>query len=255
MVPQTTTHFFSFDAISLISIEAKHQDTPEKFFEVVDEIADQKRYLKRLPTDIEWSGSLVLGNEYANAVQVFEDIGPRNLVFASDPRLWIYLSFVTHRSFMEERWPLEDYYPSRAKDRWLMSNTKARDLVRHGIARLWWITYLTLDDELQFPLSQRTGNPYAYCEWMLANDDRRKYLFEGIIGRTPRVKWALMQALTESPETLHSADIARKLAKRINLEAGFRNLQALGDAELLDLVRRELDSLLDSQKSTEMFLF
>ena len=247
MLVDATTHMFTEEALLLLRAELNRKDNPADFLAFTEEIKDDEQYLVRLKYPIEWSQPLEVDHEPRNAVSVFEDLGPRDRVVASDPRLWSYLAFVTHRSYMEQRRSLEGFYPRRVPTYWLMVEPKARNLVQHGIARLWWITNLTLDREFKYPLTNHFGNPYAYTSWVLANDDRRKYIFEGLIGRTPKLRWALMSALTENPDSLPSADAARRLAQRINIEAGFRNLQAMKEEELLDLARRELERILKAE--------
>lgn len=235
-IPVTTTRIFNNDALDVLVYESSRIETPDQFFHLVDDLAGDGRYLLRLENSIEWSEHLVLGHEADNAVQIYGDVGPRERVFASDPRLWSYLATVTHREYMSERWPLDgSNLQSRVFERWLMPRQNARSLVRHGIARLWWIPHLTLDDDLSYPLSRESADPFAYSRWILESENRRQYLFEGLIGRTPKLRWAAMVALAAAPDNIAGKYGARELAKLLNLEAGYRNLQFLSEEELLSL--------------------
>ena len=236
-----TTDFFSYEALRTLSVNLTKFDSPTDYFDLVDELASDKRFTKKLPTPIEWSAPLIAGgSEYEanNAVEVFTSVGAVNRVFASDPRLWTYLALVTHREYMTQRWGWDndDGFAGAISRRWLIPQAKARSMVRHGIARLWWIPNLTLDDNLDFPLSQSTSDPFAYSSWILDSEERIKSLFEGLIGRTPSVRWAAIKSLSSAPSYIPKRDGARELAKKINLEAGFRNLQTLSEDSLQNLV-------------------
>lgn len=157
MTPEPTKEIFKDDAVRLLQIQSQKCSDLVEYFNLVDELANDGRYLTDLPTPIEWTETLTVGDEAANARMIFSDIGPRDRVFASDPRLWTYLALVTHRDFMSKRWSLPDEdFTSNLQRRWLVPQMNARNLVRHGIARLWWIPFLTYDDNLEHPLSSQS---------------------------------------------------------------------------------------------------
>ena len=169
---------------------------------------------------------------------MYNAIGNINRVLASDPRLWTYLALMTHRDYMITRWgwKQEENFAEAVARRWIMPQSRARNMVRHGIARLWWVPKLTYDDTLRFPMSQSQDDPFAYSSWILGSEERLKSLFEGLIGRTPAIRWAAMNSLSKAPANMPARFGARELAKKINLEAGFRNIQALPEDALQSLV-------------------
>src|SRR5579862_1441849 len=62
---------------------------------------------------------------------------------AADPRLWTYLTHVTHWEYMRKRWPIEQYLGKQnlrenIQERYFFMPNKSRALIRNGMARLWW---------------------------------------------------------------------------------------------------------------------
>ncbi|MGV0435291.1 DUF6339 family protein [Corynebacterium ureicelerivorans] len=249
-----TREIFKAEALTALSIRLNASAEPSEFFDFVDELAADPDSTLSIPVPIEWDQPLLhggKGEEAANAVEVYSAIGPVNRVVASDPRLWSYLALVTHREYMMQRWPWDEdeSFAEAINRRWLITRTTARLMVRHGIARLWWIPNLTFDVDLQEPLSQQAEDPFAYSSWVLQNENRRQYLFEGLIGRTPKLRWAAMRALVDAPEGIPARYAAQELAKRINLEAGFRNLQALPESSVESLVNDLLHDVVEKHRA------
>lgn len=248
-----TDQFFTHQALETLALSLDEGASSREFFSLADQLANDHASVKKLQIPIEWGEPLVCGtnaDEADNAIEVFSDIGPVNRVVASDPRLWSYLALVTHRKYMMQRWGwnTEEDFPGAVRRRWLMQKPTARLLVRHGIARLWWIPNLTFDEDLLHPLSHQTGDPFAYSTWILQSENRRQYLFEGLIGRTPSIRWAAMKALSNAPESIPARYVAQELAKKINLEAGFRNLQALSESSLDSLVEDLLSEVVEGHR-------
>ena len=205
--PLTTTDFFTYDAIRTLSVSLADFETPGEFFVFVDELASDKRYTRKLPVAFDWSAPLQHGHsdsEAQNAIEVYNAIGNINRVLASDPRLWTYLALMTHRDYMITRWgwKQEENFAEAVARRWIMPQSRARNMVRHGIARLWWVPKLTYDDTLRFPMSQSQDDPFAYSSWILGSEERLKSLFEGLIGRTPAIRWAAMNSLSKAPANM-----------------------------------------------------
>lgn len=64
------------------------------------------------------------------------------------------------------------YWKDRVRDRWLIVASKRETLIRHGIARLWWVTSLTFDPKMSRPLSQAGQDPFAYTLRAFQKEDR-----------------------------------------------------------------------------------
>ena len=98
------------------------------------------------PEEINGDTSKV-GVDIENGPKVHDYLGEMDRANAADPRLWTYLAFVTYRTYMEERWSLNGVskWKNRVNSRWLLNRVTRGSIVRHGIARLWWITHLTYE--------------------------------------------------------------------------------------------------------------
>lgn len=210
-----------------------------EFFQRVDDIhADP---LNRIATDYDLTNVPNLSmsdiggvhREVHNGISLFEHFRPQDPVNAADRRLWTYLALITFREYMDARWPLknETQWKSRAKERWVMRLPNRRSLVKHGIARLWWLTSLTYDETGKQPLSLRThGDSYAYTRVALSNEDRIQSIFERELGSSPEIMRAILESLVDS--SMPAGDAVKKVTKEVTLVSGYRELTSLSSGQL-----------------------
>ena len=111
--------------------------------------------------------------------------------------------------------------------------------MRNGAGRLWWTAHLTYDPDLQYKLSAETGDPFAYTKWVLANENRRQSIFERRLGRSPKLRWAVMEAMEDIQEE-GKKDNSKALLKKVYLHTGYQRLEALPE----DQLRRVVSDLL-----------
>lgn len=217
--------------------------TPEDFLAEADAIIGRRENLLELPVDIGQPEPLnpgvmgEQGRDVDNAPLVYEYLGAMDRANASDRRLWSYLALATYRDYMEARWPLRDVrnWKSRAETRWLMLSATRGRLVRHGVARLWWVAALTHDPKMEHPLSRVADDPFAYAHAVLRNEDRVNALFDREAGALP----ALVRRVIEHVDAYgsRSADkYMRDLMKEITLVYGYRDIGALDDQALEEVV-------------------
>lgn len=177
-----------------------------------------------------------VGIDAENGPAVFEYVGALDPSNAADPRLWTYLAFGTYRAYMAERWPLDgDNWRSRARNRWLLKGATRGRLVRHGIARLWWVTNLTYDGKCEYPLSQSYGDQYAYARAVFRNEDRVLALFDREAGAMPNVVRAVLEHVQQDP-MYASDDYVRVVMKELTLVLGFRDIGVLSVEAIRDLI-------------------
>jgi hypothetical protein len=178
------------------------------------------------------------GADAANGPTVYEYVGavldPSN---ASDPRLWTFMAFSTYRAYMAERWPLtaESNWKSRVHDRWLLGGMTRGRLVRHGIARLWWITNLTFDAKCQYPLSKADGDRYAYTRVALRNEDRILAIFDREAGGFSSLVRSVLEHVVRDRAYERGSHV-RALMKELTLVLGFRDLGLLGATDLDEVI-------------------
>ncbi len=170
-----------------------------------------------------------------NAISVFEYLGEMDRANAADPRLWTYLAFVTYRSYMEERWPLLHMakWQNRVQSRWLMTNPARGRLIRHGIARLWWVTHLTFDSKGQHVLS--ADDSYAYTREAFRNEDRILAVFDREVGAVGPVARTMLERAAAGGDAARDKDF-RDLMRSLTLVAGYQDVGLIPVDELPKLV-------------------
>jgi hypothetical protein len=215
---------------------------PPDFLAQADAIVNKPDYQLLLPTDLGepdpiWPETGAKGVDAANGPAVFEYVGALDPSNASDPRLWTFMAFKTYRLYMEERWPLigQSNWKNRAQNRWLLKGTTRGKLVRHGIARLWWVTNLTYDAKCEYSLSKVDDDPFAYARAVFRNEERILALFDREAGAMSSVVRSVLEHVGKS--SIYERDNhMRKLMKELTLVMGFRDLGVLSTTELDGLI-------------------
>ena len=219
--------------------------SPEEFLGNADAILANSRNHLPLPVSFGVPDILSVSGKRSvdvdNAPRVHEYLGEMDRANASDARLWTYLAFGTYREYMEKRWPLEsdssgkDSWKNRAKDRWLLhcdAVTRGR-LVRHGIARLWWVAHLTYKPDDDEGIAK--VDAYAYTKEVFKNEDRINAIFDREAGAFP----AVITAVLNHAASL-GADATDKYIQRImqylTLINGYRDIGMLDLSTLFDLI-------------------
>ncbi len=218
---------------------------PEEFFSSVDAIIAKPDNQLPLPVSLGTPDPLKVEGTRAvdvdNAPLVHQYLGEMDRANASDARLWSYLAFATYRQYMEKRWPLKktnvdaDAWKRRVKDRWILhtgSVTRGR-LVRHGIARLWWVSHLTYVPMASEGIAK--NDPYAYAREVFKSEDRLNAIFDREVGAYPTVMRAVLD---------HAADLGKnatdkylhKIMQYLTLVHGYRDVDVLDFSVVCDLV-------------------
>lgn len=238
----TVQNIFSLSALDLLTERLKTADTIEDFFAEVDEISSKSELLLPLPATIEFPYQLNPGitEDSGSAITVWEAVGPLNPADAVDPRLWSYLALVSLRTYVSTRWPIEnrENWQDAVKERYLLSNPSRRPIMRHSIARLWWVASLTHDADLEYQASRDSNDEFAYLKWAFENQNRIQSIFERQLGSNKQLRWAILEAMQRSKAKNQSQEIKR-IAKEFYLESGFRQLDVLDTDELEALIRVE----------------
>lgn len=178
------------------------------------------------------------GIDVDNAVSVHRYLGVMDRANAASGPFWTYMAFVTYRSYMEQRWPLhglktEDSWRSRARDRWLLLNSSRGKLIRHGVARLWWVADLTVDMAQQHPLS--VDDPYGYTRETFENEDRIIQIYDREVGAIPALMRAVLERAASGGQAAKDEPF-RNLMRAFTLIDGYREVAMLDDRALPELV-------------------
>ena len=213
---------------------------PSEFFGRADVLTKDRNHLLNLEAPYEFDDSLsakrsgVSVDDSANIQTVFEGIGQIGRDRAADPRLWNYLSLVTFRSYMEERWApsTSENWRRSFRSRWLLINPSRNALARHGISRLWWIAQLSYD--------RSQTDPYKYTKIMMDKEDRMTGLLERQIGSLSNVTRAVLDYAERSAKN-GSEDRIRYVLRSLTGIYGYRDLARLPVSEL-DKVLQEIEA-------------
>jgi hypothetical protein len=193
----------------------------------------------RYRRDLDRSESV--GQDVSNAKELYAYLGAMTPVAGSDRRLWTYLTHVRFREYNAQRWPLDlDGWSSRVADRWLMQNPSRGALVRNGISRLWWAAALVHDPYLEWQLTAKTGDPFAYLSILLAREDAFLALIDRDTGMVRNLLFSLLDHIAERPENALEAYV-RELMKEVVLRGGFTEFAGL-DKQASATVVREIAS-------------
>ncbi|WDF35078.1 DUF6339 family protein (plasmid) [Arthrobacter agilis] len=240
---ENAAHALTFEALVLLTRALETSNSPEDFLAAADAIIAQPDNVLPLPFDTGQPESLTPGinreksRDADNATKVYEFLGALDRANASDRRLWTYLAFSTYRDYMELRWPLTEgnNWKGRVKRRWLMLNVSRGPLIRHGIARLWWISSLTYDPRYKFSLSKSSGDPFAYTREVFRNEDRLLSLFDREAGALPGVVRVVLEHAAQGG-TYSTDKHLGSLMMELTLAYGYRDLGVLSSEDLQTLV-------------------
>jgi hypothetical protein len=133
---------------------------------------------------------------------------------------------------MEKRWPLElssndkEAWKRRVKDRWIMhSGSVSRGkLVRHGIARLWWVAHLTFDPKADSGIAK--NDAYAYTREAFKSEDRINAIFDREVGAHPSVRRAILDH-TAKLDIAATDKHLRNVMQYLTLVNGYREIGML----------------------------
>lgn len=245
-----TEAVFSAEGLDNLSARLDESESLEDFFSYVDFLVLEGKYLLPLPNEIVFSTSLDAHNDGDSAVVLFEAIGDIDRANAADPRLWSFLALVTLRDYLVKRWPRisGNEWKAAIKERGLLKTPSRRKLIRHGIARLWWVANLTYDPGCGRPLSSEKEDPHAYTRWVFKNQNRIQSIFERQLGSNPPVMWAIIETLAKDEANSLSpgdkeyvaksseTDLVKKVTKEVHLRSGYRHLEVLDEEELREVI-------------------
>lgn len=176
--------------------------------------------------------------EPANAIGLYASLGAMPKVAAADGRLWAYLAFGPLRPYMEARWALnaERNWKRRVEDRWLLKAPTTGALIRHGLARLWWLADLTYDPTLRQRASFAHQDEWQYLRIALSNEDRVMAIFDRSTGAMRELRFALLDRCVEVGDRANE-DWLRGLMKEMTLANGYSDLSFRTYADLRSLIQ------------------
>ncbi len=181
-----------------------------------------------------------------NSVRLHKAMSGLTPIQARDPRLWTRLAHVEFWSYMRKRWPIEKRLADKKraeiyiKERYYIAASNGRALLRNGIARLWWYSYLTYDE--------RRDNQYELTAILLKNLDITQTILERSMGRSRVVLVGFLEFLMENPTLLEGGDenrgIIRSLAIALNFFGGIALLDCLSATAIKSQLANDLEKII-----------
>lgn len=157
-------------------------------------------------------------SDYNNAVMLYESLKYLSPLQASNSNLWAYLTHVTYYDYMLDRWKIDkeevnEKSLNRIQERYFCKNSR-RGLLRNGISRLWWATYLSYDEENE-------KDPYEYTKLLFSEEELFTGLLEREFSMCKPVVLGVLKCFKEYVDkfnTLPSRELRRGLMKYLNFQ-------------------------------------
>jgi len=164
-------------------------------------------------------------------------------VQASDPRLWAYLTHVTHWDYMRKRWPVEQYLgKDRLKEiiqeRYFFMSDRSRALVLNGMARLWWYGYCSYDES--------RSDPFELTSALIKNLDVTQSILERTFSRNTMITKTFLNVLLDRErkgKAFYVRQNVRDLAKYLVQIGGVTIIDALDEPALREVLNGKIDQL------------
>lgn len=162
---------------------------------------------------------------------------------AADPRLWAYMTHVTHWDYMRKRWPIEQYMfkqdlRENIQQRYFFMPNKSRALIRNGMARLWWYGYCSYDESRDDPFELTTA--------LLKNLDVTQSILERAFSLNTKVTKTMLSVLLERDKAgvpFYVRAKVRDLAKHMVQIGGVTIIDALDEPDLRQIVLGKIEQL------------
>lgn len=176
--------------------------------------------------------------DYKSAVAIYEAFKSLRPLEATTSQLWESLALTDLFPYMRERWDLKGTNDLR---RAILNHFtfKAHGLMRHGLAGLWWLVYLSVDEERQ--------NKYELTEVLFKNYTLRIVRFG--VGKVIQHKEAaigILQFLKDHEKEIPSMEnVANGLASYFNKLGAVKQLTYLNR----DFFYHEMESHIEEFKN------
>ena len=183
-----------------------------------------------------------------NAIKIYQWLPRLSRTQAWDRRLWATLCHHPFFGYVRSRWT--EFTSDARKDatyvarHWFLGAKGKAALRTNAIARLWWAAHLTWKPWEKDPELGRfeTTNGAHYTEILLSNQQFYFDIVERDFGSNLRVRICLLDALQERRDEVASdTSLSGEVAKRLNLVARTRHLDAMSVEELHELCRGLVD--------------
>ena len=167
--------------------------------------------------------------DFENAKLIFEALEGLTPIDANDERLWVRLTHEHCHKYMVERWMKgkEERTLKNISERFFLSGSGQQARVRNGIARLWWIAYLTVQQS-----EEDEENKWKYTKIMCESQDFIASILERTMGTYPNVRFGVLEYYIENKEAFENS-------KSKKIQQILRDLNNFGGVTLLPLLSKK----------------
>ena len=178
--------------------------------------------------------------DFINAKMLHKALSGLNETQASNEALWIGLALTDGYEYLQKRWGAEG---TRFKYRWNFYQKGKRGLIHHGLARLWWLTRMTYDQERE--------DPYELTYYAFHHQSYLMKLAYRNYSNSPRIVNAILSAFidVEGQGNVITYEHTVELYKEVSLLGSVTLIDAFSVTELKEIVINKLQKIISKSKS------
>ena len=165
--------------------------------------------------------------DFQNAKMIYELFDGLTASDANDARFWVRLTHDHCHEYVVKRWMGGKQKTEKTIiERFFFEGRAQSARVRNGIARLWWIAYLTVQPNA--PESEKWKYTEAICE----SQDFITSILERTIGTYPNVRFGILEYYLENKKEFEKS-------KSKKIQQILRDINNFGGVNLLPLLSKE----------------
>lgn len=175
--------------------------------------------------------------DFFNAKMLYGSLSNLNETQASNESLWIGLTLSNGYEYLKKRWGADG---TKFKYRWNLFQKGKRGLIHHGIARLWWLTRMTYDQDRE--------DPYELTYYAFHHQSFLMKMAYRNYSNSPRIVNAILSAFIlveqEGIEITYGHTV--ELYKEVSLLGSIAIIDAYSRAELQTIVYDKIIKIIGS---------
>lgn len=154
----------------------------------------------------------------------------------AEESIWSYFTHIEFWNYMQKRWPVEksrkDKFGYIVKH-YFLNGQSDRALLDNGIARLWFIGYVTYDDTRK--------DPYEWTKLLLTNQEVLRTLSERpVLFRIKNFRLALFKSMQQNITPYQDRDKFRAFVMHFVSISGIKRLDSFTVDELASQIQKQM---------------
>jgi hypothetical protein len=167
-------------------------------------------------------------DDFENSKRIFEWLMNLSLSDANDQRFWTSLAHINFQEYTRTRWKIDKKTTNETiKQRYFYSGGSLQARLRNSISRLWWISKLTVREDLD--------DVYFYTKIVWSSQDLMQNLFERSLGTYTAVRFAFLKFYNDRLDVYDSKQL-RIFYKEINTLGALSPLSLMTEDEVYDFL-------------------